>query len=177
TTDISDRSGDLEKLKSHPAYDKFMKVALLCNNGSFEQGNGKPKSSGDPEEVALLRMAGKLKEDTKAIQHRHERVAELRFDSQIKMMATVNRVDDAYMICVKGAAEEVLQQCNRIMEGDATTDLNDHEQWKATANDMADRGLRVLGFAYRLGKENPGKENIIHDLVFIGLAGFIDPAR
>jgi Ca2+-transporting ATPase len=175
---ISDEEGDREKLKKHPAYDLFLKVAILCNNGSLEKGKDhETKSSGDPEEVALLRMANGLSENVQNIRQKYPRIGEVPFDSEIKMMGTVNESGKEYLVGVKGAVEEVLEKCTKIYEEGKERDFDDKNEWKDKADELASRGLRVLSFAYRISEKKPEKENFIHDLVFLGIAGFIDPAR
>lgn len=173
---ISMRGGN-DELKKHPEYGLFLKIGVLCNNSTFEIRDNKVKSTGDPEEVALLRMANDLEESITEIHKEHPRIEEIPFDAEIKMMGTVNQSGDEFLICVKGATEETLKKCVKVREQGEVRDLTDHEKWKKRADELANKGLRVLSFAYRISKEKPEKENIIHDLIFLGMAGFIDPAR
>jgi Ca2+-transporting ATPase len=170
---IAERKDEIKKKKE---FELFLKVGVLCNNATF-QTNDKAKSTGDPEEVALLRLANDLGENAAEIQKSNVRVDEIPFDSEIKMMATVNKSDDEFIVCVKGAIEETLEKCVKATENGEIKDHIDHEKWKKRADDLANKGLRVLSFAYRITKEKPSKERIVQDLIFLGLAGFIDPAR
>ena len=171
---ISEQKDEIKKKKE---FEWFLKVGVLCNNSTFEVNENKVKSTGDPEEVALLRMANDLDENVAEIQKNHARVEEIPFDSEIKMMATVNQFGNEFLVCVKGATEETLEKCVKITENGEIKDRIDHEKWKKRAEELANKGLRVLSFAYRITKEKPQKENIIQDLIFLGMAGFIDPAR
>lgn len=166
-----------DELKKHAEFDLFLKIGVLCNSSTFEIKDTKIRSTGDPEEVALLRMAHDLGEDIKGIHQQYPKVDEYPFDADIKMMGTINRSNHEFLICVKGATEEILKKCTKISEGGKIAKLNDPQERKKKADELANKGLRVLSFAYRIAKEKPDKKNIFDDLIFLGMAGFIDPAR
>lgn len=152
-------------------------VGVLCNNSTYHQDGKKEKSNGDPLEVALLRMTGDLSGNEFSIRKRHKRIAEIPFDAKLKMMGTLHKSDSGYLICVKGATEEVLKKCSKEWVNGEEQKLSDTGSWIKKADGLADKGLRVLGFAHRISKNKPSGNNFIHDLTFLGLVGFIDPLR
>jgi P-type Ca2+ transporter type 2C len=103
-----------EELRKLAEFDTFLKVGVLCNTSTFEIKENKVTSTGDPEEVALLRMAADLGEDVNEIRKKHDKVEEHPFDSEIKMMGTVNQSGDEFMVCVKGATEETIQKFKSV---------------------------------------------------------------
>lgn len=172
--DLSVQGNAWEMLRQHPGYERFLKVAVLCNNGMLGDGN---KTFGDPVDIALLKMAARLSENIGAIREAHPRIAEVPFDSRIKMMGTAHRNHSKILIAVKGATEAVLENCTQVQEGNRIIGLLEHETWIRKTNDMANQGLRVLSYAYRLIDREPTDDNFIHNLIFLGLTGFIDPPR
>ncbi len=163
---------------AHPDWELITKVGVLCNNGVFDPKQEK-NNSGDPLEIALLRMAHEAGWDLAKVEREHDRIAEIPFDSNIKMMATVNRHESGYIICVKGATMSVLERCTRVqLDGEIQgTQSDDADRWSDTVDQLAKKGLRVLSFAYKHIDTSPDDEDFIHDLTFLGLVGFIDPVR
>lgn len=150
----------------------------LCSDVQSDNEGG---FIGDPTEIALVEYAhaeGK-KEKIAA----SSRVGEAPFDSVRKMMSTIHPNDDGtYRQYTKGAPDEVLKHCHRIMIDGVVCILTDElrEQVMAANKQMADKALRVLAASYRDYLEMPADtepEMLEQDLVFIGLAGMIDPVR
>jgi P-type Ca2+ transporter type 2C len=166
-----------DALKEDTAYEMFIHVAVLCNNSALPEAGKDEKAVGDPVEVALLRMAKEFGEDVNKIRHDQPRVAELPFDADIKMMATTHTHDNTQYTYVKGAPEAVLERCQTQLHNGQEEPLKDPEAWKKKADDLAGQGLRLLGFAYRRTDHVPPAEEVPDGLVFLGLAGFIDPPR
>jgi Ca2+-transporting ATPase len=188
-------------LKEQPAFQLFVKIGVLCNdsvvaddkeednNGkgtkekdqkdSKEKSKGEPghhEFTGDPVEVALLQLAEKFGFDPEKMKQEAPRVGEVPFDPEIKMMGTVNKGGDEFFVAVKGAAEEVMEKCRAVFENGQEKPIDDKEGWKRKHDELANGGMRVLGFAYKISKEDPGKD-FMQDLIFLGVAGFIDPPR
>ncbi|HEX6890171.1 MAG TPA: cation-transporting P-type ATPase [Chryseolinea sp.] len=172
-----------DALKKNPDYPMLLTIAVLCNSATFKKKeggeankSGKEESKGDPIEVALLRMAAALSEDSDSIKKKHPRKSETPFDAEIKMMSTVNASGNGFLVCVKGAAEEILNKCTKIQEKGEVKDFADKEKWKNKTEELANKGQRVLGFAFQ-NNDKPDEKDVINDLIFIGLIGFIDPPR
>jgi Ca2+-transporting ATPase len=164
-------------LKEESAYKMFLYVAVLCNNSALPAEGKDEKAVGDPVEVALLRMASELGEDVDKLRQEQPRLAELPFDADIKMMASTHKQGNEHYIYVKGAPEAVLEKCQAVLRDGNETPLSDPDGWKRKADDLAGQGLRMLGFAYRRTDRVPADDEVPEELVFLGLAGFIDPPR
>ncbi len=138
--------------------------AFALNNDATEDADRIIK--GDSTEIALLEMARELNI------HKEEwpRLAEIAFEADRKLMTTFHEHDKKIISFTKGAPDILLQQC-------ADTDIPSLLQ---QVDDMASKGHRVLGFAYRYWDVVPDKPDFeIHekDLHFLGLTGIIDPPR
>jgi len=132
--------------------------------------------TGDPTETALLAaVPAPLRSGWAA---RHPRLAEIPFDAPRARMDTFHRAGAGALLLVKGAPEAVLARCStrRTAAGDEPLD----DGPLAVAARLAAEGQRVLAFALRELPEVPADgelETAEHDLVFVGLAGLIDPPR
>ena len=161
--------------------DLLLLSATLANNASLVEKGGDRRVMGDPLEAALLVVAEKAGLDPEEARGRHERLREIAFTSARKMMSTVNMVDGKPLLFSKGAPEVVLEKSSRVMlEDGSIVALDDELRSKilSAVEEMASRALRVLGFAYKeLGEGWEGEEELERDLVFLGLAGLMDPPR
>lgn len=143
---------------------KLMLLAFALNNDAAEDAENNIK--GDSTEIALMEVA--LEHHIKADDW--PRIAEIAFDSGRKLMTTFHKHDHKIISFTKGAPDILLQHC---IEGDVSKLL-------LQADDMAAKGHRVLGFAYRYWDAMPAEPNaLLHEtgLQFLGLAGIIDPPR
>lgn len=142
-----------------------------CNDAKYT-GEG---WIGDPTETALLDLAVALGYDAPSL-HSTPRVEEMPFDSDRKMMTTLHDIN-GLIAFTKGAPDMVLANCTRILLGGNEVELTDElRRTVQTQNaDMAGCALRVLACAYRRYDAKPAQME--RDMVFIGLAGMIDPPR
>ena len=167
--DIKDISNELDRL---------MQVCTLCNDTKI---GAERELTGDPTETALIDLGFKINFDVKEVLEL-KRVKEIPFDSDRKLMTTVNKVGEKYFVYTKGGIDELLARCNSyIVNGEIKTDL---DKYKAEINkynvDMAKDALRVLAMAYKELEHEPTDEemkNIENDLIFVGMVGMIDPPR
>jgi sodium/potassium-transporting ATPase subunit alpha len=151
--------------------DLLMKIAYLCNNAKFINGQYK----GDPTEIALLKYVRENVGDIKS-----ERISEIPFDSERKRMTTVNIIDGHGFVFTKGAMENMLPLCSDLLIGEKKIPIEEtrKKQIIDAYHSLMDSGLRVLTFAYREMKESDiSAENIENDMVFAGLIGIEDPPR
>ena len=125
---------------------------------------------GDPTETALIDMAFKL-DYKKDILTNSPRVKEVPFDSERKLMTTVNKVDGKYIVYTKGGVDELLKRCNTyLMNGEIKQDIEEYSKTIRTHNEnMAKEALRVLACSYKILENKPTDEemkNIEKDLTF-----------
>jgi P-type Ca2+ transporter type 2C len=168
-----------------PGQKLFLEAFALCNDASL----GKPgtaacdeaAATGDPTEIALLELANGKGICKESLIAESPRVGELPFDSDRKMMSTVHAFGSERLVMTKGAADRLLERCASVMvDGrEEKLDATAKARILAEADTMAEKALRVLGAAYR--KLAPGEaasgEALERDLVFLGIAGMIDPPR
>lgn len=152
-------------------------IATACNDGIIKGSND---VSGDPTETALLVFAHKIGLTKETVDLKNPRIYEIAFSSERKMMSTVHRSNDSLSVFTKGAAEIVLNRCNKAIANGTLMTLDENIRVKILSvnNSMAAEGLRVLAFAYKKFKEPDFSENNLeNDLVFVGLIGMMDPPR
>lgn len=151
---------------------------MLCNDTKISNDG---TLTGDPTETALVDMAFKLDFDP-SIYDRMPRIEEVPFDSDRKLMTTVNEVNGKYIVYTKGGVDELLKRCKTYLENEEIKqDLDNYSEVISKNNEkMAKEALRVLACAYKEIDHKPTKtelENIEEDLTFIGMVGMIDPPR
>jgi calcium-translocating P-type ATPase len=156
-------------------YLPFFLIARLCHDLKDGEQAGAPILLGDPMEVALVEMA-RMVLPTTAEPHRADEVP---FDADRMRMSTVHTLRDGPLLCCKGAPETVTPLCNHLLVDGELRPFTPELRGKilAAQEAMAERGLRVLAFAYR-PLESPWKhETLEQDLVCAGLVGLQDPPR
>ena len=138
---------------------------------------------GDPTETALIEFGRNKDFYIQDELEKMPRVNDLPFDSERKMMSSINRFgDNAYLVMTKGAPDIILQRCNKYLENNELIDLTEKDRSEILNinQNMAEQALRVLGFAYKVIEKMPSpvnSETIESDLVFAGMVGMIDPER
>ncbi len=137
---------------------------------------------GDPTEIALVEMTNKFGRNKDIYDTRYERVAEVPFDSERKMMTTVNKIDGELVVHTKGALESLIYRCSKAMINGKLVDMTDklREEILDTNAEMSSRALRVLSFAYKIVDKLPreiSSSTLEKDLIYQGMVGMIDPPR
>ena len=151
--------------------DMFKTAMALCNDAVYSDG----AFLGDPTETALSELIGK--EEYTSLRERCPRTAEIPFDSDRKLMSTVNLIDNERIMFTKGAVDNILTRILLINADGIVRPVTDDDKNKITAaNETFSRqGMRVLGFAYKpIGEQENTKES---ELVFIGMCAMTDPPR
>jgi Ca2+-transporting ATPase len=191
-------------LIDHPAALTNLWVTTLNNDAQLEVSGASDmrqtyRTVGDPTEGALIVAAAKAGANSVGLNIAYPRVQEIPFDSIRKRMVTIHRIQEPvaedispfydqekqqwYAVTVKGAPDVVLGLCSHYQRmDDYTVSLDDEMRQRIlAANDaMTQDALRVLGTAYRITPETPdisSTEALEKGLVFVGLAGMIDPPR
>ena len=157
---------------------KLVLACMLCNDTKITPNDG---LVGDPTETALVDMGFNLDFDP-SVYDSMPRMQEIPFDSERKLMTTVNKVDGEYIVFTKGGVDELLRICNSYQEnGEVKTDLDSYKEIIYNRNeDMAKDALRVLAMGYKKIDHVPSDQEmktIENDLIFIGMVGMIDPPR
>ena len=149
---------------------------VLCNDATYSEKN----QTGDSTEIALLESSFKLNILKEKLEKEFKRIDEIPFDSDRKLMTTVNLIDNKARVFTKGALDSILSICNKISINGKLLDFTKEYKAKVLENSniMSDKALRVLAFAYKdISKENIVLDSLEKDLIFIGMVGMIDPPR
>ncbi len=149
---------------------KLLEFGTLCCDGSVVFTDGKEQHIGDPTETAIVLASHNLGSEKDELNRKYPRLAELPFDSDRKLMSTVNEIDGKYVVIVKGAFDMMSARC---VSGDISLAKQITEQ-------MSENALRVLAIGYKVIDaipENPTSEELETGLTLMGLVGMIDPPR
>jgi P-type Ca2+ transporter type 2C len=162
-------------------------VADRANNAELQERDGRWTVQGDPTEGALVVAARKagLKDET--LDARFERVGEVPFSSERKLMSTIHTDADRQerlLVFTKGAPDVLLARCTQELVGEAPRSLSDARRAEILQSneDLAGQALRTLGVAARAlpadALQNEGADQSLEqELIFLGLIGMIDPPR
>ena len=177
---INSETKALEEYKNNIDEDikKLVYANMFCNDTKISKDG---TLTGDPTETALVDMAFRLDFDP-SIYDRTPRIEEIPFDSDRKLMTTVNEMNGKYIVFTKGGVDELLNNCNSyLLNGEVKQDLNEYIKTIKQENEkMAKEALRVLACAYKEIDHKPTKDDINSlekDLTFVGMVGMIDPPR
>ena len=167
---------NIEKAPKNEKY--FLLASILCNDSDI---NEEGKETGDPTEVGLINFAKNNSIDFKKIRDEYRRKGEIPFDSDRKIMSTVNEVDGKTIMFSKGAPDIILSRCKYALVNGEVVDLNENilNEYKAKNEEFSNRALRVLAFAMKeINNESfvPALDDEF-DLTLIGLTAMIDPPR
>lgn len=158
-------------------------IAALTNDAKLQVKGQEASIIGDPTEGALLTFAEKAGNGLKELYNNFDRIEEIPFDSDRKMMTTFHdKIFDNIASFTKGAPDVVLDRCSKILIDGKEVELDDklRKEVLDKNSEFARSALRCLGYAYRKHSDMPSEitsENIEKDMVFVGLTGMIDPSR
>ena len=151
--------------------------SILCNDSDV---NEEGIEIGDPTEVALINYAEKYDVDYKSIRENYTRISEIPFDSDRKLMTTVNLIDDENIMFTKGAPDVIFKRCKYALKYDEVVEISDEilDEYKKINENFSNRALRVLAFAYKnVSDEFKPSLDDENNLILIGLMAMIDPPR
>lgn len=156
----------------------LLKTALLASDATHDAETG--TSIGDPTEVALVLLGENFGVEESAYRSQHQRLGELAFDSDRKLMTTLQEIEGVPTLMTKGAIDVLLERSDRLMTSEGVRELTeaDREEIMRVNNSLSEEGLRVLAFGYR--ELDCVRELSLDDeqgYVFIGLISMIDPPR
>jgi len=152
-------------------YESFLAGFLLCNDASINNGN----QIGDPTEIALVQMAANCNFLKEEMEKRQQRVNEIPFDSDRKMMTTVHQKGNYLISYSKGSCDAILKRSTHILiDGKVLRITQQHKEEITEAMDaMSSKSLRVLALAQKTKVMKPTEA----ELTFVGMVGMMDPAR
>lgn len=150
--------------------------AILCNN-SLERDQ---KEIGDPTEIALVKLGKQYSLDELIVRDQFPRIAEIPFDSDRKLMSTVNNINQQNVLITKGALDVLLSKIVKIKTSQGIIDITAEHRKKIEDVNRAFsmNGLRVLAIAYKETRKNQKIDvSVESDLTFLGLVAMMDPPR
>ena len=160
---------DISSNNSEPVK-RLLTYGTLCCDGSVVFNGLEELHIGDPTETAIVLAAHKNGMPKDVLNGKYPRLAEIPFDSDRKLMTTVNRIDGKNIVIVKGAFDVMASRC---ISGDRKKAAQMNEE-------MSKKALRVLAIGYKVidqVPEEPTSEQLENGLTFMGLVGMIDPPR
>jgi Ca2+-transporting ATPase len=197
-------NGNKVATEEYPAISALLVACAVCNDAVLQKEQGEWAILGDPTEGALVTLAGKGGIEKDQWSSKLPRVAEFPFSSERKRMSVICQVEEVatgdpgltavdplissfvdsepYLMYTKGSPELTLARCTQIYLGHSSVALNEEQRREIlAANDqMASKGLRVLGFAYKPFTAIPPEgsdETSERNLVWLGLVGMLDAPR
>lgn len=152
--------------------------STLCNDSEITERN---EEIGDPTEVALLRYAEKRGIDYKEMREKYDRLSEIPFDSDRKLMSTVNSIDGNAIMFTKGGPDVVFSRCKDVLDDGDVVSLTEEiiNEYRKINEEFSNRALRVLAFAMKDVPDEgfvPCLEDEV-DMTLVGLMAMIDPPR
>ena len=164
--------GEIEDITENnsDAIKNLLMHGTLCCDGSVVFEGDSEQHIGDPTETAIVYAAHKSGMPKDELNRLNPRLAEIPFDSDRKLMTTVNNINGKNVVIVKGAFDMMAPRC---INGDM-------EKAREITNAMSENALRVLAIAYKVidaVPQNPKSEDLEQGLTFMGLVGMIDPPR
>ena len=154
----------------------LIKGSILCNDSTSKDGI----EIGDPTEVAFVNLGHKLSINELDLRSKYDRIQEIPFDSDRKLMSTLHNFDSKNILFTKGALDVILDRTLKIKTSSGVRDITyeDKQNILNTNKQLSQNGLRVLAFAYReMDNTNPLTLEDENNFTFIGLISMIDPPR
>ncbi|NFA60536.1 cation-transporting P-type ATPase [Clostridium sporogenes] len=158
---------------------RLLQIGVLCNDTDFKIGEIK-NIKNDYAEIALTEFAMRNGINKNSLEEENNRVFPIPYDTDKRIMTTINRVDGNYRANIKGSLESILSKCTHIMKNGIEMEISEEDinNIKMADMEMSKDSLSVLGFAYRSFNYEPSiKENVESNLVFAGIIGFDNPLK
>ncbi|WP_297416900.1 cation-translocating P-type ATPase [Clostridium sp.] len=159
---------------------KLMKTLVYCNDCNYDFTKNKMSEAlhGDPTETALINMFFYEVKPLELFINNANRVFDIPFDSTRKMMSVIMKEGNKETCYVKGAPERLIEKCDFILENNKVKPLTYQKKKQVIdfVTAMSSRALRCIAAAYKEDNLTKG-ERLEQNLIFIGVAGSIDPPR
>ncbi len=154
---------------------ELIRSFVLCSDATYENG----ESTGDPTEIALVVLGTKFNIFKSNLNTENKRVSENPFDSDRKLMSTLNVENSSYKVHTKGALDNLLKISKHALVDGEIISLTEEikEQYYKAAEEMSNNALRVLGVAYKDTDTVLDPQDMENNLTLIGIVGMIDPPR
>lgn len=151
------------------------KAMILSSDATYDNGHG----TGDPTEIALLVLGDNLGLDRKTVNAENKRAGEYSFDSDRKLMSTVNEENGKYTVYTKGAIGNLIKISTHVLEKGKVVPITDEHKllYHNATEGMSNNALRTLGVAYKNVETAIEASEMEKDLILAGLVGMIDPPR
>ncbi|MBN1214885.1 MAG: cation-translocating P-type ATPase [Candidatus Lokiarchaeota archaeon] len=173
---MTNNSGEIVKYEGDNYLTKYLEVCQLCNNSIVALKENDPINTdviGDPTEISLMVLAQKM-----GLNPRAEKLDEIPFNSDRKMMSVVVKINGEIFSLIKGAPDVLMKNAEKALYDGTIKPFSEvQDKYIAKNTEYGTGALRVLGLAYKPLRENYQKEEIEKDYIYLGLAGIIDPAR
>ena len=178
---FDEKSGKVETLEIDESnqymLELLMKGFVLCNDAISQEGN----VIGDPTEIALIEFPKKFSYDELEIRSESKRLSEIPFDSDRKLMSTVNQYKGKKIAFTKGAVDQLLERATKILKNDEIIDITPEDKANIINNMtlMSEKALRVLSLGFKMLPENSDYtlETLETEIIYVGMVGMIDPPR
>ncbi|MCU0321916.1 MAG: cation-translocating P-type ATPase [Chitinophagaceae bacterium] len=164
--------------KSAAAFKKLKLIGVLCNNALLKKENNNTKLVGDPIEIALIQLANASGLNLSELKIQNERISEIPFNSDTKIMGTLHKTNNGNFVAAKGSVEHLLEKCSLLQIGETIEELSEEERKNILieSEKMSADGLRVLAFAFK-EEAQINTNDYLNTLVYVGMVGFLDPPR
>lgn len=178
-TKVYNYSNEVNNKYSSEDFKYILELGTMCNDSIIAHKN---TIQGDPTENAIVEIALKNGKNKESLYKEMERVNEIPFDSDRKMMTTIHKIKNGYRVIVKGAPDVILKRCSKYYTNNSNYILSTSQISKINSinENMANEALRVIAVSFKDIPSLPYKidsTSIENDLVFVGLIGMIDPPR
>lgn len=152
-------------------------LEIMALNNDVEKSND--KYIGDSTEIALYNICEEHLINIKDLRDKYTRIDELPFDSDRKMMSTINKYDECIKILTKGSFDSIINCCTKIYENGNIDNLNENkkQELKNKEKELSNKAYRILAFAFKEIKSEYNLDNLENDLIFVGMSLMIDPPR
>ncbi len=172
---LSHVPGEGSNLTATPDEQELIKSFVLCSDATYINGQG----TGDPTEIALIILGDKYNLTKAQLNEKHKRLSENPFDSDRKLMSTLNAQGNTYRIHTKGAIDNILKLSTTALVNGNIVPLTPElkADYLKITESMSDSALRVLGVAFKDTDKMLPPEEMEKELTVIGLVGMIDPPR
>ncbi|GEO04125.1 ATPase [Adhaeribacter aerolatus] len=194
TVEFKETGPEIDNAQTASTLDFILAASVLCNDATLEldaDNAGSEKILGDPTETALLVAGAQRNIYKQDLYQTFPRINEIPFDSDRKRMSTIHQAtgnlpdylrfvqNTSQVVFTKGAPDSVFSVSDSVWVNNTRVPMT--EEWKERIKQanirLAQQGIRVLGFAFRILNEDDNDADLEKELTFIGLTGMIDPPR